>query len=56
MFFIEMGSLFGVFILFYLIKKGFFEVWPYLQGGLYSEVVFNTGLTVCVVETTPMYY
>ena len=30
----------------YLINKGLLKCGLYLQGGLYSEVVFNTGLTI----------
>ena len=37
---------FVVFSLFYLINEGLFKCGLYLQGGLYSEVVFHTGLTV----------
>ena len=46
MVFIDKWSLFGgYFVLFY--QGRVIEVWPYcLQGGLYSEVTFNTGLTV----------
>ena len=32
--------------LFYFIKEGLLKSGLYLQGGLYSEVAFNTGLTV----------
>ena len=32
--------------LFYFIKEGLLKCGLYLQGGLYSEVAFNTGLTV----------
>ena len=30
----------------YFIKEGLFKCGLYLQGGLYLEVAFNTGLTV----------
>ena len=34
-------------LLFYFIKEGLFKCgFYYLQGGLYSEVVFNTSLTL----------
>ena len=42
---IDKWSLFeGYFVLFY--QEGLLKCDLYLQGGLYSEVTFNTGLTV----------
>ena len=32
--------------MFYFIKEGLLKCGLYLQGGLYSEVVLNTGLTI----------
>ena len=46
MVFLDKWSLFGGY-LFYIIRKGLLKCGLYLQGGLYSEVAFNTGLTVC---------
>ena len=47
MVFLEKWTLFGgYFVLFY--KGMVTEVWPLFTGGLYSEVTFNTGLTVFI--------
>ena len=47
MIFIDNWSLFGdYFVLFYQVRV--IEVWPLFKYGLYSEVVFNTGLPVYV--------
>ena len=45
MVFIDKQSLFGGYF-FYFIKKGVLKCGLYLQGGLYLEMAFNTGLTV----------
>ena len=37
------------FFLFYFIKEALLKYCLYLQGGLYPEVVFNTGLTVHII-------
>ena len=37
--------------LLYFFKEGVLMCGLYSQGGLYSEVVFYTGLTVCGVDT-----
>ena len=45
MVFVDELPLFGV-TLFYLIKEGLLKYSLYLQGGLYLDVAFNTGLIV----------
>ena len=41
-----------VFILFYLIKEGLQKCSLYLQGVIYLEVTFNTGLTVALYTSS----
>ena len=49
MVFIDKWSLFGSY--FVIFNQGkVTEVWPLLQGGLYSEVAFNIGLTVITIS------
>ena len=48
MVFVDKWSLFGGYFALF-IKEGLLIYDLYLQGGLYSEVVFNTGLTVCAM-------
>ena len=47
MVFIDKWSLFGGYFV-YLIKEGLLKCGLYIQGGLKSEVAFNTGWTVSV--------
>ena len=52
MVFIDKWSLFGgYFVLFYK-RKGLLKCGLYLQGGIYSEVTINTGLTVFTKQET----
>ena len=46
MVFIDKWSLLGGYIVLFFIKEGLLKCDLYLQGGLYLEVAFNTGVTV----------